>query len=709
MTSRRTRIVISVVTSVVIASAWLVSRPADDVVTFTAVRARWQPSEGYLLDRHGALIGSARLDYRVRRFDWIALDDISPALLDAVVDGEDQRFWDHHGIDWRAALGALRDNMTGAKRRGASTITMQLAALIDPSLNGDRHGRGWLQKLAQVHAARGIEARWRKTEILEAYLNLLGYRSELEGIDAAARLLAGRMPSGLSVPESLVLAALLPAPGAAPERVVARACARAQAKNLSLGCENIAAVATAMFARAARLPGGTNLAPELSHALLRQPGQLLTTTLDANIQTMARDVMTRHLNALALHNVRDGAALVVDNATGDVLAYVGSAGATSRARYVDGVRAQRQAGSTLKPFLYGLALERRYITNASLLDDSAINLDTATGIYLPQNYDRDFKGLVSVRTALGSSLNVPAVRTLMLVGVDAFRDRLHALGYAGITGDGEFYGYSLALGSAEVSLWEQVAAYRILARGGLVSPLRLLAEDLLHTPAQIISREASFLVGDILSDRAARVATFGLDNNLNTGFWSAVKTGTSKDLRDNWCIGYSADFTVGVWVGNFEGDSMRDVSGVTGAAPAWHDIMVELHAQRASVPPEPPTGVVSVAIVFTPPVETPRREWFTAGTELARIATIPEQVVRTHITSPGNGLIIAIDPDIPANRQRVPILARGATGQLGFRLDGEPLGAADKQLMWSPRTGAHRLALVDASGAVVDQVLFTVR
>src|SRR6185503_15858039 len=154
------------------------------------------------------------------------------------------------------------------------------------------------------------------------------------------------------------------------------------------------------------------------------------------------------------------------------LAYVASAGPVSRARNVDGVRARRQAGSTLKPFLYELALERGYLTAASLLNDAPITLDTASGIYLPQDYDRDFKGLVSVRTALGSSLNVPAVRALMLVGVEPFRDRLYSLGYAGITQPGEFYGYSLALGSAEVSLWEQVQAYRTLARSGQWAPIR---------------------------------------------------------------------------------------------------------------------------------------------------------------------------------------------------------------------------------------------
>jgi penicillin-binding protein 1C len=708
MTSIRARIAIAAGVALASAVLWqLYGAVPVGIADFATVRARWQPSEAYLLDHDGVLLDSARIDYGVRRFDWIALGAISTALIDAVIDGEDRRFWSHHGVDWRSAIGAARDNLTGERRRGASTITMQLAVMLDPA--GARTHRSWLDKIEQVRAARAIESSWTKPQILEAYLNLLGFRGELEGIDAAARLLAGKVPSGLSAPESLVLAALLPEPGADMPRITARACARAQLTRSTVSCEEIEATARKMFDRAAHLPDTADLAPDLARSLLERPGERLVTTLDANVQTLARDVMKGHLDGLAAHNVRDGAALVVDNETGNVLAYVGSAGPASRARHVDGVRAHRQAGSTLKPFLYSLALERRYVTNASLLDDSPVSLDTGTGVYLPQNYDRDFKGLVSVRTALGSSLNVPAVRTLVLVGVEAFRDRLHWLGYSGITQDGEFYGYSLALGSAEVSLWEQVNAYRTLARGGVASPLRLRADDPAQSPSRIVAADASFLVTDILSDRAARVATFGLDNNLNTAFWSAVKTGTSKDLRDNWCIGFTDRYTVGVWVGNFEGDSMRDVSGVTGAAPAWHDIIVALSAQWGSRPPSAPPGVVQTQVTFAPAVEAPRREWFAPGTELATIATVPEHAARTHIASPGNGLVIALDPDIPPERQRVPLLARGGTERLAFSLDGATVGPADEQVLWSPRAGAHRLALVDASGAVVDQVLFTVR
>ena len=166
-----------------------------------------------------------------------------------------------------------------------------------------------------------------------------------------------------------------------------------------------------------------------------------------------------------------------------------------------------------------------------------------------------------------------------MTGVDAFRDRLEALGYRGITRDGDYYGYSLALGSAEISLFEQVNAYRTLASGGIYSPLTIWQDRATQNPpTRVMSEEAAFIVADILSDRAGRAVTFGLDNPLVTRFWSAVKTGTSKDMRDNWCIGFSSDYSVGVWVGNFEGDAMHRVSGVTGAAPVWLTIMNALHA-----------------------------------------------------------------------------------------------------------------------------------
>jgi penicillin-binding protein 1C len=362
----------------------------------------------------------------------------------------------------------------------------------------------------------------------------------------------------------------------------------------------------------------------------------------------------------------------------------------------------------LKPFLYELALERRYLTAASLLDDSPINLDTAGGVYLPQDYDRDFKGLVSVRTALGGSLNIPAVRTLVLVGVEAFRDRLNELGYAGISAGGEFYGYSLALGSAEVSLWEQAQAYRALARGGRWSPIRLQPVPG-AVERKLMPEDASFVIADILSDRAARTVTFGLDNHLNTPYWSAAKTGTSKDMRDNWCVGFSQRFTVAVWVGNFEGDSMHDVSGVTGAAPVWQEVMAALHQGIPFRSPPAPKGVAAAAIEFSPPVEPPRREWFIGRTGAQRIVALAAQNEITRISSPANGMVIAIDPDIPIHLQRVPFSAKGANPSMVLKLNGKAIGSAGRSQLWEPQAGAYQLSIEEADGSVLDKILFTVR
>jgi len=678
--------------------------------SFVDVRARYVPSDAYLLDRHGAVLDTQRIDLTVRRLAWTPLEDVSPALVVAVVDGEDRRFWRHEGVDWLGVAGAMRDRILGHSRRGASTITMQLASLLDFPSRPRVGPRDFSEKLHQAQLAIGLEQSWSKREILEAYFNLIQFRGELQGIRAASEVLARKAPSGLSAAESTVLAALLPNPSTSPQLVASRGCTRAAASRAAVDCAEIKSAAITLLSRPSEAVSTGRLAPHLARALLKAPGERLGTTLDAGIQRLAHDALARQLAGLRVRNVRDGAALVVDNATGDVLAYVGSAGPNSSAAEVDGVRARRQAGSTLKPFLYELALERRYLTAASLLDDSPLNIDTATGIYFPQDYDHDYKGPVSMRTALGGSLNVPAVRTVMLVGVEAFRDRLHTLGYSTIAESGEYYGYSLALGSAEVTLWEQAQAYRTLADGGQSSALRIRADDPPLGRRPLLERDASFIIGDVLSDRSARMVTFGLGNSLNTTFWSAVKTGTSKDMRDNWCIGFTPRFTVAVWVGNFEGDPMHDVSGVTGAAPVWREIIDGLQAEDASPAPRPPHGVRAASVGFSSGVETRRREWFLSGTAPRHtIDSIPTDVQIAHISSPVNGTIIALDPDIPTDRQRVPIRVEGGTTNLVVRLNDTAVGHAGEVILWSPSSGRYRLSLEGGNGQSVDQVSFTVR
>jgi penicillin-binding protein 1C len=248
-----------------------------------------------------------------------------------------------------------------------------------------------------------------------------------------------------------------------------------------------------------------------------------------------------------------------------------------------------------------------------------------------------------------------------------------------------------------------------LARGGRFAPLRLRAGEPRVADRQLLSEQASFVIADILSDPAARAVTFGLDNHLNTPFWSAVKTGTSKDMRDNWCVGFSKDYTVAVWVGNFEGDSMHEVSGVTGAAPVWHDILGRLQQGVASRPPSPPAGVTAGNVRFAPAVEPSRREWFLAGSELQTVTAVPAPAKAARIVSPANGMIIAIDPDIPLRSQRVPVTAQGVDAGMSFTLNDSILGRADRAFFWTPAAGAHHLALQDRSGRVLDRILITVR
>lgn len=679
-------------------------------IAFAQVRSSYTPSDGELLDRHGEILDTQRVDFGVRRLAWTPLAEVSPALITAVVESEDRRFWRHSGVDWLGIAGAIRVSLGNHRLRGASTITMQLASLLESPRARRGAQRSFAHKLHQARVAIGLESHWSKNEILEAYLNLLQFRGELQGIRAASQVLAHKAPSGLSAAESVVLAALLPSPAASPERVGSRGCARLEQGTVTASCAQVREAAARMLEKGGDAVDVERLAPHLASSLLKQPGQSVRTTIDISTQRLARNALIHQLDSLVSRNVRDGAAIVVDNASGDVLAYVGSGGPHSSAPAVDGVRAPRQAGSTLKPFLYELALERRYVTAASLIDDSPVSIDTASGVYLPQDYDHEYKGPVSVRTALGGSLNVPAVRTLMLVGVEALRDRLRAVGYVGIVEDGAYYGYSLALGSPEVTLWEQAQAYRTLALGGRSSALRILADDPVPSPQRVLPGDASFIVGDVLSDRAARAVTFGLGSHLATGYWSAVKTGTSKDMRDNWCVGYSARYTVAVWVGNFEGDSMRDVSGVSGAAPAWREIMDGLHDDAKSVAPIVPPEVRAMQVRYSSGVEPPRREWFLSGTAPQGVidsVTRDEQIAR--IANPVNAMVVAIDPDIPADRQRIPITVQGGVAGHMLRLDGEAVGAASQPILWAPTPGAHRISLEDQAGRVVDRILFTVR
>lgn len=771
---------------------------AHALPSFQQVRQDFASSESLLLDRNNAVIHRLRTNPQVRRGQWVALSDISPALRVAMVLSEDKRFYEHSGVDWRAAGAAAWGNLWNQRTRGASTLTMQLVGLVDDDLQRSKGRRTLLQKFGQAAAAQMLDAKWQKDEILEAYLNLVPYRGELVGIDALSHTLFAKAAHGMDEREAAIAAALVRAPNASPKAVAQRACGvlaqMQKTRPTPLLCDTLSLFATGVMQRKAWSPSD-GIAPHMAQRLLAsssnkaannagnkaasstsktpaspqpqtQP-RIIRSTLSAPLQRFATAQLQQTMHELAGRNVRDGAVLVLDNATGDILAWVGAAPTTSSAPHVDYVTAQRQPGSTLKPFLYAQAIAERRLTAASLLDDSAAAIATQNGLYVPQDYDRKFRGWVSVRLALASSLNVPAVRTIGMVGVNHFAAQLQKMGIA-LPHTGDFYGHSLALGSPEMSLLQLANAYRTLANAGQYSPVRMVlpepASPHVPTPKQALDARASYIISHILSDNNARIATFGNNSILHTRFWSAVKTGTSKDMRDNWAIGYSQHYTVAVWVGNARGQAMWDVSGTSGAAPIWAAIMQHLHRSTPSLPPAPPAGMVQTTVQFAPAnvantahakntttnattstratrtphpqtartgiiaspaiYEPSRKEWFISGTEqtlfaqpasasnagntanTSRAHTTSATPSSAHIQSPTHGTIIAIDPDIPPKHQR--LLLRADQPHVRWQINGKPAGAGSTAY-WMPWPGKHQITLHNLSGKTLDTIQIEVR
>ncbi len=733
------------------------SSSASALPSYDEVKQDFRSSETQILSREGEVIQRIRTDATVRRGQWTALSDVSPALRTALVLSEDKRFFEHSGVDWSAVSAAAWGNLWNQRTRGASTITMQLAGLLDGDWRQGAGGRTVVQKVGQAVAAQVLDRRWRKDQILEAYLNLVPFRGELVGIDALSRTLFDKAPHGLDEREAAVAAALVRAPNAKPAQVAQRACGvlkemRKNQASQATSCDALDLFTTGALQRRAFDPS-EGIAPHFSRQLLAQlksqrvdvKSAQVRSSISAPLQRTAIETLTRHLRELRGRNVEDGAIVVLDNATGEVLAWVGSSGLLSQASEVDGVLAWRQPGSTLKPFLYAEAIAEKRLTAASLIEDSPAYIPTANGLYIPQNYDRHFKGWVSARTALAASLNVPAVRTLVMVGTDRFHEQLRAFGMP-LRESGGYYGYSLALGSAEVPLLYLTNGYRTLGNGGRWSAVAMQSAPKSKgapqsTSKQVIDEGAAFIVGDMLSDPNARVRTFGTDSVLNTRFWTASKTGTSKDMRDNWALGWSQRYTVGVWVGNASGAPMHDVSGTSGAAPIWAELMNWLHRNQRNSLPKPPTNVVKTAVQFGALdtagnwLESPRDEWFLRGTEQKRFAidavesTQQAQNASTgqrgkhakassppktsegmpaRILSPVSGTIVALDPDIPPARQRVQFIATDAPDGVRWLFNGKEQGRGARW-GWLPWPGRYKVELVDTAGKVLDETAIEVR
>lgn len=533
-------------------------------------------------DREGRLLRELPTE-QGRRGRPLGLAEIGPRLIGATLAAEDADFFEHDGIDRIAIARAIEQNVRhGRLVSGASTISQQLVKLLDTA--GVPGPRTLPIKLREAARAQNLESRLTKDQILEAYLNRLPYGRGWVGPEVAAHGYFGRRPADLSWGQATFLAVIPRAPSYLdpyrhPERV------RSRQRALLDEMAERGMLTPHEAERAWNEP--IELRP-LAHAFeaphflvaLQGEGRLssgdtTSTTLDLELQRDIEGLTATHLAALRARRAHNAAVLVLGNATGDILAWVGSADFDDAAidGQVDMVTARRQPGSTLKPFVYALAFDSG-VTGAQMLADVPTEFIEGPGShYAPANFHENFSGPVSARTALATSLNVPAVRLAADLPDGRLLEFLRQLGLRSLDQSSDHYGLSLALGSGEVELRELANSYATLARGGLHRALRFRLDDPMDAGTRVLEQSIAAAVTEALADPLARVGLLSGRSPFDIGFPVALKTGTSSGFRDTWTVGYTAERTVAVWIGNADGAATADLTGGTGAGPLFADVM----------------------------------------------------------------------------------------------------------------------------------------
>ncbi|WP_348223498.1 transglycosylase domain-containing protein [Luteolibacter sp.] len=648
-------------------------------------------SSPVLLDRHGTPILHLALPDSTHAAA-VSLDEIPADLIACTLAAEDKRFRSHGGVDLLATMRAARDRVVYRGVSGASTITQQLVKISSPPAK-----RVPLTKLREVLAARHLEMTWSKDRILTAYLNRLDYGNLRIGAAEAARFYFQKPLGDLSLAECALLAGLPQGPSHLnPLRHPKRAISR---RNFVL--QRLAANGQADTARiAAAMAEPLTLRPLVEKqpapwlAQIQNPTLQIQTTLDLPLQNDLQAIVREETAKLKAANLRHAAVVVIDNPTGEILALVSSADWDDpRGGQMNGALIPRSPGSTLKPFMYLLAMERNHRIPSSILADIPSPFRTPQGLDLPENYDRGYRGPVTLRTALACSLNVPALRELnFLGGPKPLYELLENLGITTLDADPNLYGLGLTLGNAPVRLLELTNAYATLARQGLYFP-PVLFPGKPPEPRSLFDSRSAYLIADILSDADARAPSFQPGGPLDFPFKCAVKTGTSSDFHDNWCIGFTPRFTIGVWAGNFEQQPMKGLSGIAGAGPIFHRAMLRLHRDIKPTWFERSNGLIDITIDprngklvpadaksarqdlaaqdQLPPFATPAdydtsgkslldptyAGWFASSHNLRRneLALDPATPAREplRIISPADNATFLLDPEIPSGSDKL--------------------------------------------------------
>jgi penicillin-binding protein 1C len=744
--SRARRIAVAAIVAAALAVAALAAAtiasleplpPSLDAVVAAATEHPERAARRQILDRAGRpLTTTFTTDWNV--YDRSALHDVPAFLREAFITAEDRRFYSHRGVDWRARLAAVATNLRhGSAVRGASTISEQVVRMIHPRPRTlfNRWLEGW--------EARALERAFGKHEILEFYLNQVPYASNRRGVRQAAMHYFARDLGTLSHKEMLALAVLVRAPSrldprrapGAADAAIARLADALVERGTLAAHERASIVASPLELAEARLPVHAPHFVSRARDEARAGGvrgERIVTTLDGTLQAKVQAMLDERVAELAPRRIADGAVLVVDHATGEILAWAVAGGAdpSGPATHIDAVTTPRQPGSALKPFLYALALDSGW-TAAEIIVDAPLTESTSFGLHSYRNYSRRHYGPVTLRDALGNSLNVPAVKALQHVGAERFLATLHELGFDGLDAHPDHYGDGIALGTGEVTLLELVQAYAALANGGVFRPVTPLLHDARHRPSRrVFSAESASLVADILSDPDARALEFGRDSVLRFPVQTAVKTGTSSDFRDAWAVGFDHRHAVGVWMGSLDRSPSTGVTGSTGPALLLRGIFSELNRGRPTrplplhaalerrevcVPVPRAAGAVSGN---APSACSPRDEWFLPGTAPRpdpSTGTARAQQAPLRFRQPTPGLRLAYDPRLPADAQAFEFVIGGAEPDDDVRwiVDGRERLARGPTWLWPVTRGTHRVAAeVHRDGVLLgklDEVEFIVK
>lgn len=672
---------------------------------------------------------------RWNTYDNLPLYQIPTFLKNAFIASEDQNFYQHSGVNWRSRVAAIFQNARSQRTvRGASTITEQVVRMIHP------RPRSLWSKWIEGFEAMNLERRYSKSDILEFYLNQVPYAANRRGVLQAAGFYFDRDLTTLTHREMLALVILARAPSSYnlyknPNKINGAMLRLAQTllQQKQITTDEFQQIQQEYFVLKTPI-APVNAAHFVNyvrtHAPQAETTKHLQTTLDANLQNQVQLIVDERLKNLRNMGVRNAAALVVDHTTGEILAWV-VAGANSGnsanpvpGYQIDAVTVPRQPGSALKPFLYTLALQSGW-TPATLIDDSPYSEAVGTGIHRFKNYSNGYYGKITLREALGNSLNIPALHTIRHVGTSQYLQTLHALGFESLDRGEDIYDEGLALGNGEVTLLELTQAYTALANRGVFRPLRFLVnDDEQVSDKRIFSPEASSLIANILSDPYARRLEFGENSVLNLPVQTAAKTGTSTDYRDAWTVGFNYRYVVAIWMGNLDHTPMNGITGVMGPALAMRSIFYEInHHQKTSPLYLSPKLVAENICISKAQSEgcLPRTEYFISGTEPNVNNATAESQVTPKFVLPTQGLQIAVDPRIPRDLQKIkfqlsglnPRSASGSPALVTWLLNGVPLATTPTSYyLWQLEKGRYRLkALIHQDHQILqlDEISFIVK